>query len=263
MIEIPSPGLGTSGNKDPEQCAETIRTALELGYRHIDTAQMYENEAGVGDGIERADVPREDIFLATKVLPANLAYDDVFSSVEESLDKLGTEYVDLLYVHWPMEAYDAEETLPAFDELYDDGTARNVAVSNFTPELVNEARDLLNAPVVANQVEMHPLHQQKELRAYAANHDMALVAYSPLMRGDAGDVPELQDIAAKHDSTPSQVSIAWLQGVGTVVPIPKSTGEGHLRQNLSVPELDSEDMDTIAGIDREERLVDPDGAAWN
>ncbi|WP_342766294.1 aldo/keto reductase [Haladaptatus sp. AB643] len=263
VIEIPSPGLGTSQNKDPEQCAETIRTALDVGYRHIDTAQMYENEAEVGDGIASSDVPREDIFLATKVLPANLAYDDVFSSVDESLDKLGTEYVDLLYVHWPMEAYDAEDTLPAFDELYEGGTATDIAVSNFTPELLDEARDLLDAPIVANQVEMHPLLQQEELRAYAADHDMTLVAYSPLMRGDVGDVPELQDIAEKHDSTPSQVSIAWLQGLGNVVPIPKATGEDHLRQNRSVPELDAEDMDTIAAIDRQKRVIDPDAAAWN
>ncbi len=209
------------------------------------------------------DVPREEIFLATKILPDNLAYDDVLETAEESLNKLGTDYVDLLYVHWPMKAYDAENTLPAFDELYDEGKARNVAVSNFTPELVDEARDLLNAPVVANQVEMHPLHQQEELRDYAVDHDMALVAYSPLMRGDVDDVPELQDIAEKHDATPSQISIAWLQGLDNVVPIPKATGKDHLRQNHSVPELDAEDMDTIAGIDRGERLIDPDEAAWN
>ncbi|SHL50035.1 2,5-diketo-D-gluconate reductase B [Haladaptatus paucihalophilus DX253] len=263
MTEIPSPGLGTSGNKDPEQCAETVRTALSLGYRHIDTAQMYDNESGVGDGIAAADVPREEVFLATKVLPDNLAHDDVLESTAESLDRLGTDYIDLLYVHWPMKAYDAEDTLPAFDTLYDDGTARNVAVSNFTPELLDEARDLLDAPVVANQVEMHPLLQQDELHEYATEHDITLVAYAPILRGDADDVPELRDIAAKYDATPTQISIAWLQGLENVVPIPKATGESHLRENLSAPELADEDMEVIAAIDNEERLIDPDGAAWN
>jgi 2,5-diketo-D-gluconate reductase B len=263
MTEIPSPGLGTSGNEDPGQCAETVRTALSLGYRHIDTAQMYDNESGVGDGIADADVPREEVFLATKVLPDNLAHDDVRSSTEDSLDRLGTDYVDLLYVHWPMKAYDAADTLPAFDALYDEGTARNVAVSNFTPDLLDEARDLLDAPVTANQVEMHPLLQQDELHDYATKHDVTLVAYAPIMKGDADDVPELRDIAAKHDGTPTQISIAWLQGLEDVVPIPKATGESHLRENLSAPELDEEDMAKIAAIDREERLVDPDGAAWN
>lgn len=118
MTEIPSPGLGTSGNGEPEQCARTVQTALELGYRHIDTAQMYKNEAAVGDGIDRADVPRQEIFLATKILPDNLAHDDVLATTDESLDRLGVEQVDLLYIHWPMRAYDAEDTLSAFDRLY-------------------------------------------------------------------------------------------------------------------------------------------------
>ncbi|WP_458208503.1 aldo/keto reductase [Haladaptatus sp. NG-SE-30] len=263
MTEIPSPGLGTSGNSDPEQCAETVATALELGYRHIDTAQMYENEAAVGEGIARADVPRDEVFLATKVLPDTLAHDDVLRTTDESLDRLGVEYVDLLYVHWPMRAYEAEDTLPAFDELYEAGKTRNVAVSNFTPALLDEARDILDAPIVANQVEMHPLFRQAELQSYAETHDLTLVAYAPIMQGDAGDVPQLREIADKHDATPTQVSLAWLQQLGTVVPIPKSTGEDHLRENLAVPELDEEDMAAIDAIDRQRRLVDPDEAPWN
>ncbi|WP_458188917.1 aldo/keto reductase [Haladaptatus sp. NG-WS-4] len=263
MREIPSPGLGTSGNSDPEQCAETVETALELGYRHVDTAQMYENEAAVGDGIARADISREDVFLATKVLPDNLAYDDVLETTDESLDRLGVEYVDLLYVHWPMRAYDASDTLPAFDRLYEAGKARNVAVSNFTPDLLDEAREILDAPLVANQVEMHPLLQQDDLQSYADVHDLTLVAYAPIMQGDAGDVPELQTVAAKHGATPAQVSLAWLQQKPNVVPIPKSTGETHLRENLSVPQLDAEDVAEIDAIDRERRLVDPDEAPWN
>ncbi|GAA0224518.1 aldo/keto reductase [Halobacterium noricense] len=201
MTEIPSPGLGTSGNEDPEQCAKTVRTALELGYRHVDTAQMYGNEESVGAGIARADVPREDVFLATKVLPDNLAHDDVLETTDESLDRLGTDYVDLLYVHWPMKAYEAEDTLPAFDKIAEAGKARNIAVSNFTPELLDEACEILDTEILANQVEMHPLFQQDDLRTYARKHDITLIAYSPIMQGEAGDVPELRDIAEKHDAT--------------------------------------------------------------
>jgi 2,5-diketo-D-gluconate reductase B len=224
---------------------------------------MYENEAAVGAGIARADVPRREVFLATKILSDNLAHDDALATADESLDRLGVEYVNLLYVHWPMRAYDAADTLSAFDHLCDEGKTRNVAVSNFTPDLLDEAREVLDAPVVANQVEMHPLFQQAELRSYGGEHDIALVAYAPLMRGDADDVPELGEIAEKYDATPMQVSLAWLHRKENFVPIPKSTGEDHLRENLAVPDLDSEDVAAIDAIDRGERLVDPDEALWN
>ncbi|WP_266079081.1 aldo/keto reductase [Haladaptatus caseinilyticus] len=263
MAEIPSPGLGTSGNKDESQCAKTVQTALELGYRHIDTAQMYDNETPVGVGIAHADVPRDDVFLATKVLPDNLSHDDVLETTQKSLDRLGTDYVDLLYVHWPMRAYEPSDTLPAFDTLAADGVARNIAVSNFTPDLLDEAREILDAPIVANQVEMHPLFQQTELQSYAREHDITLVAYAPIMQGKADDVSELRDIAVEYDATPTQISLAWLNGVENVVPIPKATGEVHLRENASVPDLDDEDVRKIEAIDREERFVNPDGAAWN
>ncbi|MFB6135857.1 MAG: aldo/keto reductase, partial [Halobacteriaceae archaeon] len=138
-------GLGTWRNTDPEQCAESVRAALEMGYRHVDTAQGYDNEAYVGDGIERADVPREEVFLATKVSTDNLAHDDVLATTEGSLERLGTDYVDLLYVHWPTDTYDAEETLTAFQQLYDQGAIRHVGVSNFEPRHLDEARDVLDA----------------------------------------------------------------------------------------------------------------------
>ena len=262
VTEIPSPGLGTSGNDDHDQCAATVEAAIEMGYRHVDTAQMYDNEAAVGDGIERADVDREEVFLATKVHPDNLAPEDIRKTAEESLDRLGVDRVDLLYVHWPTGAYDPAETLPAFDDLRDAGKTRHVAVSNFTPELLDEAREILDAPVFANQIEVHPLLQQDDLRAYARENDVALVAYAPILRGDAGDVPELHEVAEKHDATPSQVSLAWLHAKD-VVPIPKATGERHLRENFETPDLDAEDVAKIDAIDRERRLIDPDEAPWN
>jgi 2,5-diketo-D-gluconate reductase B len=263
MATIPSPGLGTSGNDDPDQCAETVRTALEMGYRHVDTAQMYDNEAAVGEGIAQADVAREDVFLATKVHPSNLAPEDVRETTGESLERLGVSQVDLLYVHWPTGAYDPDETLPVFDELREAGKTRDVAVSNFTVELLAEAREILEAPIAANQVEMHPLLPQHDLLDYCREHDITVVAYSPLMQGDAGDVDVLADIAEAHDTTPEAISLAWLLQRDGVIPIPKATGEEHLRANFEAPTLSDEEVARIDAIDREERLVDPDGAAWN
>jgi 2,5-diketo-D-gluconate reductase B len=261
---LPAPGLGTSGNDEFETCAETVREALELGYRHVDTAQMYDNEAAVGAGIERAAVDREEVFLATKVHPDNLAPDDVRATTAESLDRLGVDAVDLLYVHWPLGEYDAEATLPAMDAVREAGLTRHVGVSNFTPDLLAEAREVLDSPVFAHQVECHPWLPQAELRELAAEHDHHLVAYAPVMQGRAGEDDTLAEVAERHGASAHQVSLAWLLGLDDVVPIPKGTGE-HLHENWAARELQlgEEDRDEIAAIDRRERLVDPDAAAWN
>ena len=257
--QMPMLGLGTWENDDPAQCADSVETALEMGYRHVDTAQIYRNEDAVGDGIAAADVPRDDIFLASKIWISNLSYDDVLETAQASLDRLGTDYLDLLYVHWPTRAYDPEDTLAAFDELYDDGVIERVGVSNFEPHHVETAREHLDAPLFANQVEMHPLLQQEELREFAADTDLELVAYSPLARGQVLDVPELTEVAEKHGVSEAQVSLSWLRE-HDVTAIPKATSEAHIRDNwesLTV-DLDDEDLKTIAGIDRENRKVDPD-----
>jgi 2,5-diketo-D-gluconate reductase B len=258
-------GLGTWQNTDPDQCAESVRTALEMGYRHVDTAQAYDNEAAVGEGIARAEVDREDVFLATKIWTSNLASDDVLHTAKQSLDRLGVEYVDLLYVHWPANEYDPEDTLPAFDRLYDDGLVENVGVSNFEPRHLDEAQEVLDAPLFANQVEMHPLLQQDELVEYARENDVNLVAYSPLARGTVFDVPEIQDVATKHDASPPQVSLAWLLQKDGVAAIPKATSENHIRDNWGALdlELDDEDVAAIENVDERDRQVDPRFAPWN
>jgi diketogulonate reductase-like aldo/keto reductase len=262
---MPMLGLGTWENDDHDQCAESVRTALEMGYRHIDTAQAYRNEDAVGEGIAAADVDREDIFLATKVWISRLDHDDVLSSTRRSLDELGTDYVDLLYVHWPSGEYDPEDTLAGFDELYEEGTIRNVGVSNFEPDHIDQARDVLDAPVFANQVEMHPFLQQEELRAYAAENDIELVAYSPLARGEVLGDPTLSEIAEKHGVSEAQVSLAWLSEKG-VTAIPKATSEAHVRDNWEsrTLSLDEEDVARIDDLDRGQRQVHPDFApdAW-
>jgi len=161
---IPTLGIGTWQNEDHDQCAESVRTALDHGYRHVDTAQAYRNEEAVGRGIAEADVDREDVFLATKVWTSNLAHDDVLETTEESLDRLRTDYLDLLYVHWPANEYDPEETLSAFAELRDEGAIERIGVSNFEPRHLDEARDVLGELPFANQVEFHPLLPRRTSR---------------------------------------------------------------------------------------------------
>ncbi|MGB9963734.1 aldo/keto reductase [Halobacterium hubeiense] len=261
---MPMLGLGTWQNEDPDQCAESVRTALEAGYRHVDTAQIYGNEEAVGRGIAEADVPREDVFLATKVWIDNLAHDDVISTTEESLEKLGVDSVDLLYVHWPSRAYDAEETLAAFQQLREDGLTDRIGVSNFQPRHLDEARDVLGEDPFANQVELHPLLPQDDLREYADGRDLELVAYSPLARGDVFDVPEIQAVADKHGVSEAQVSLAWIREKG-VTAIPKATGEDHIADNLASldVDLDDEDVAKIDSVDARDRQVDPGFAPWN
>ncbi|WP_368409291.1 aldo/keto reductase [Halomarina litorea] len=262
---MPMLGLGTWQNDDPSECTESVKTALEMGYRHIDTAQAYGNEEAVGEGIEQADVDREDVFLATKVWIDQLNHDDVVESTKESMEKLGVDYLDLLYIHWPSGDYDPEETLGAFDELVEEGLIERIGVSNFTPDHLEEAIETAENPIFANQVEMHPLLPQEELREFAEENDVELVAYSPLARGDVMDVDVLNDVAEKHDASAVQVSLAWLREKG-VTAIPKATSEEHIRDNwesLAV-DLDEEDVQAIDDIDETDRKVNPDFApdAW-
>ena len=261
---MPVLGLGTWENDDPAQCTESVANALDAGYRHVDTAQIYGNEAAVGEGIAKSDVDRDEIFLASKVWIDELAPADVASSTRESLDKLGVDSVDLMYVHWPAGEYEPEETLPAFAELRDDGLIDRIGVSNFEPHHLDAATDALGEAPFANQVEMHPLLRQEELREYADANGVELVAYSPLARGEILDDPDIVDIAEKHGVSAAQVSLAWLRESG-VTAIPKATGVDHIRDNLASVDLDLDDED-VAAIDelgRTDRQLNPDfGPDW-
>jgi 2,5-diketo-D-gluconate reductase B len=248
---LPKLGLGTSQNDDPDECARTVATALDLGYRHVDTAKMYGNEAYVGDGLARSDGPREDVIVATKIDEAKNSYDGVLETTQASLGRLGVETIDLLYVHWPINDYAPEETLPAFNELYDEGTIRYAGVSNFEADQVEAALDHLDVPLVANQVEMHPLLPPRETHLESARrHDYHLVAYSPFCRAEAFGTEELVAVAEKHGVSEAQVCLAWLCGHDTVVAIPKSRGRDPRADNHAALALerDPSDIDRIDSI---------------
>jgi 2,5-diketo-D-gluconate reductase B len=261
-------GLGTLRIGDPEEVVETVSRAIDIGYRHIDNAQKYDNQAAVGRGLSQADVSEDELFVASKVDENNLAYDDVIETTKQTKQDLGVGTIDLHYIHWPAisgqkDRYDPEETIPAFNELLEEGIIDRVGVANFSISLIEEAQRLLDVPIFANQVEMHPLLQQDELVSYAQENDMYLVAYSPLIRGAIDDVPEIREIAEKHGATPAQVSLAWLMSIDNVIPIPKATGT-HLVENYRALdlELDPEDIERIESIDRERRVVDRSKGPW-
>lgn len=264
--ELPAVGLGTWQNTDPDQCAESVRTALEAGYRHIDTAHYYGNETAVGEGIAAADVDRDDVVVATKVHAdkMGLDHDGVIEGAEASCDRMDLDYIDVLYVHWPVQEYDAAETLGAFERLQGRGTIDHIGLSNFTIDLLDEAREALDGAPFVHQAEMHPFLNQDNLVEYAQEHDFWFVAYSPLARGYVFDSPVIREVAEKHGVSEAQVSIAWLLSKENVCVVPKATSEAHIRDNLSARtlELDPEDIDRIDDIETEERYVERDDAPW-
>lgn len=255
-VEVPALGFGTwqlSGT----DCERAVASALEIGYRHIDTAQMYGNEEQVGKGLADGGIDRSEYFLTTKLDNENHAPDDVTRSTEDSLRKLGTEYVDLLLIHWPVSDTPAEQTLDAMREMVDAGRVRHVGVSNFTPEQVEQAN--AHTPIFANQVEYHPFLGQDDLRALAVKLDYMLTAYSPLARGEVFDDDTLEDIAGDHDADAAQIALRWLLAQAHVSAIPKSTSQEHIASNFAAQdiELSDDELRRISALERGQRLIDP------
>lgn len=256
-------GVGTADLTSQEECVPTVVSALERGYRHIDTAQWYHNESLVGEAIRQADVERSDVTVATKLFQENLSYDDVLSTTKESLDRLGIDKIDLLYVHWPIETYDPEETLPAMDALVERGLVDYLGVSNFTEELLKEARSKLKEPIVAHQIEVHPLYPNRRQVEFCLSNDIVPVGFSPLAKGAALEVDDIQQIAAECDITPAQLCLSWAHSKG-VVPIPRGRGE-HVDENYAAAEIELTPaiINRIEQIEMENRTADPDWAPWN
>lgn len=258
-LTLPPIGLGTGG-PDRLDDVPLMTRALEMGYRHIDTAQSYGNERAVGEAIAAADVPRSELTVATKIEKHNLGYDDAVETSRESREKLGVDSIDLLYAHFPTRTYDPEETLPAMDALVDEGVAAHLGLSNFSPDQLEEAAGILEHPIAVNQVEMHPFWQQPELVSYCRDAGIPVVAYTPIARGKVFESPAITAIAEQHDTDAVTVTLAWLSGIDGVSAIPMTTSEAHLEANLAAPDLhlDDEDVRRIESIDETTKFVDID-----
>ncbi|MEF8775339.1 MAG: aldo/keto reductase [Haloarculaceae archaeon] len=231
--EVPAIGLGT-WQMDDDEAYEAVRTALDLGYRHIDTAQLYENEAAVGRAIADTEVDRDDVFLVTKVNPRKARTQDVVQSTMESLQRLQTDYVDLLLLHWPMPLLSFAKTARGFKRLRDGGHIRHAGVSNFRTWRLKRAVEKSPVPILADQVRLNPHYTHETLREYARTTDTLVTAYSPLGTGTLVDDEVCADIGAKYDKTAAQVALRWATQFPRVVAIPKSTTERHLRANLEI-----------------------------
>jgi diketogulonate reductase-like aldo/keto reductase len=251
---MPALGMGTYLLKD-KACIEATRTALRVGYRHIDTAQIYGNEAEVGTGIQESDVSRSDIFLTTKVWTDKFHQGDLEKSVDESLVKLKTDYVDLLLLHWPNPAVPLAETLEAINRVLKAGKTKAIGVSNFTVALMEEAVKLSEAPIVNNQVEYHVLLSQKAVLGFAIPHNIAITAYSPLAQGRLREQPILEEIGKKYGKTAPQVALRWLAQQHNVAAIPKASSEKNLKLNFEIfdfalSEEDLQKINTLQGNNR-------------
>ena len=256
-LKLPKIGLGTM-QSNSEKAKEAIKFGINYGFRFIDTAQIYFNEKTVGKAIAESEVPREEIILATKLWLSNFNYTRAKKSTERSLKRLQLDYIDVLYIHWPIKKRSKlKSTLKAMDELIEAGKIKHIAVSNFTPKLLDEAQTITENHIIANQVEMHPWLQQRELLEHLTKNKIKLVAYFPLIHGRFNQVPELVSIAQKHKVSAAQVSLAWIMSKGAV-PIPKSANVEHLKSNFEASKLklDSEDIKLIDSIKKEKRFAD-------
>ena len=239
---VPALGFGTYKLRG-DDCVEGVRDALAVGYRHIDTAQMYGNEAEVGEGLRRSDVPRDDVFVVSKVAPRSFAREEALATTRRSVEALGVDRVDLMLLHWPPSSEPVSEPLGALRELKDEGLVRHIGVSNFSVEQVEEAAGY--AEIFCNQVEYQPFKRPDDLLAHAQEHGYLLTAYSPLAKGRVSSDATLTEIAERLGRTPAQVSLRWLLDRG-IAPIPKTGSAERRRENFDLDfTLDEEDVARI------------------
>lgn len=263
---VPMPQLGFGVWQVPDdEAATAVSTALEAGYRSIDTAAIYQNERGTGQAVAASGIPREELFVTTKLWNSEQGYDATMRAFDASLEKLGLDHVDLYLIHWPLPEKDAYvDTYRAFEKIHADGRARAIGVSNFLPEHLERLIGETSVVPAVNQIELHPQLQQTASREAHARHGIATEAWSPLGQGKGLlEVPAIVAIARKHERTPAQVVLRWHLQLGNVV-IPKSVTPSRIRENIDVFDftLDPEDLAAIAALD-ENRRIGPDPAEFH
>jgi 2,5-diketo-D-gluconate reductase A len=261
-VEIPQLGFGVF-QIPPADTQEAVEEALANGYRHIDTAAAYRNEAGVGAALAAVGLPREEVFVTTKLWNSEQGHDSTLAALDKSLERLGLDHVDLYLIHWPMPTEDRYlDTWRAFERVQDEGRVRSIGVSNFRIEDLDRLREEAERMPTVNQVELHPQLQQAALRDWHAEHGIATEAWSPLAQGALLDDETIVTVAAHHRKTPAQTILRWHIQLGNVV-IPKSVTPGRIRENIDIFdfELSEDDMAAIARLDSIER-IGPDPATF-
>jgi diketogulonate reductase-like aldo/keto reductase len=258
--ELPTVGLGT-WELHGETARESIDAALDTGYAHLDTAEGYGNEADVGEALAEHD--RDDLFLTSKVLPKNLAYESVVQACEASLDRLGTDYLDLYLVHWPNPTISLRETLDAMALLHEQGKVRNIGVSNFDAYRLSAARHVSDVPIAVNQIECHPGFYRPDLVEYCRENDVVVEAAAPLARMELFENEVVRDLADSYGKSPAQIILRWTVEKDVVV-LPRSGSPEHVRDNgdLFDWELDPADHERLGDIDRHEPVYDTLTRDW-
>lgn len=253
-VAMPRLGFGTYRADEGPDVEGEVTAALEIGYRGVDTAAMYGNEASIARAIRTSGIPREELFVATKVWNTDQGYERTHAAFERSLEELGFDYVDLYLVHWPVRHH-MHDTWRAMEEILQSGRARAIGVCNHLEHHLEELARKANVTPAVDQVEYHPMLQQPSLRRYLREHGVTMQAWAPVMRGRVNDIPELVEIARRHGKTPAQVSIRWILQSG-VTTIPKSIHRERLEENADVFdfELDQREMSTIDHLDRGHRI---------
>jgi 2,5-diketo-D-gluconate reductase B len=256
-MRMPRIGLGTWPMKGAE-CQKAVESAISLGYRHIDTAEMYGNEAEVGAGLRASGLRREELFLTTKVWNDKPTGAEIRRGFDACMTRLATPYVDLLLIHWPSPELDLPDAMKALAAIRAEGRAKAVGVSNFPPKLLQRAIDQ-GIGLACLQVEFHVQLDQSRLLSITRANGMGLTAYSPLGKGGGVDLPVLARVAAKHGATPAQVALAWLLSHEGVAMIPKAASAARQKENLGALELklDAEDMAALAALPKDRRFVNP------
>lgn len=258
-VEMPQVGLGVFQVKEEEQLVNAVKAAIKNGYRSIDTAAIYGNEEWVGNAIKDAGVPREELFITSKVWNSDQGYNETIQAFETSLDKMDLEYLDLYLIHWPVEGKFVD-TWKAMEHLYHEGKIKAIGVSNFNIHHLETLFKETTVKPVINQIELHPKLNQEELREFGKKNDIQIEAWSPLMQGELLENDELKELAEKHNKSTAQIILRWhLQN--DVVIIPKSTKEHRIIENADLFdfELSKEDMDRINALNEDKRVgPDPD-----